>query len=157
LTREEDDMRAASAGWIVWTTLALVVAAGAAGAEEGPGNGKSGGKPSACRQDRERLCPSARGGNEIFQCLKTHEADLSQGCRDQMKVRRQHFEARLKSAQQACEGDIERHCAGVDPGDRRLLQCLRKHESELTNECRSSLPQRRRPKTQKQSPPPPEP
>ena len=135
-------MSGASKIRIVAASLALVLGSTTAGAEGGPRAGKNGGGQGACKQDRERLCPEARGGSEIFHCMKEHEDEISQTCREQIERRREHLEARLKSIQEACEEDVQRHCEQVEPGDRRVLQCLRQHESELSQACRDGLPPR---------------
>ncbi|MGA7328756.1 MAG: cysteine rich repeat-containing protein [Rhodomicrobium sp.] len=45
----------------------------------------------------------------------------------------------LASAQEgpgkACKGDREKFCAGVAPGDGKLGECLKQHETELSSEC----------------------
>ena len=135
-------MSRASKIWIVAVGLALGLGSGAVGAEDAPRAGNDGGGQGVCKQDRDRLCPEARGGNEIFQCMKEHEDELSLTCREQIERRREHLEARLKSIHEACDADIERHCGQVEPGNRRVLQCLRQHESELTQACRDGLPPR---------------
>jgi hypothetical protein len=40
---------------------------------------------------------------------------------------------------QACEGDYQRFCAGVQPGGGRILQCLRTHTKNLSESCRTTL------------------
>ena len=39
----------------------------------------------------------------------------------------------------ACEIDINKLCAGLQPGDERLLQCLKEHREEVTPPCQASL------------------
>lgn len=38
-----------------------------------------------------------------------------------------------------CEGDLRTYCAGVRPGDGRLMQCARTNEAKLSVECRAAL------------------
>jgi hypothetical protein len=46
----------------------------------------AGGPMSACRQDVQTLCPGVqRGGGRIMECLKSHETDVSAGCKTAMK------------------------------------------------------------------------
>jgi hypothetical protein len=44
----------------------------------------------------------------------------------------------LASAQDAspCKADRERLCAGMQPGDEKLRECMKQHEAELSPECK---------------------
>jgi hypothetical protein len=53
------------------------------------------GPMAACRQDVQTLCPGVqRGGGRIAECLKSHETEVSAGCKTAMK------EAHARRAQQ---------------------------------------------------------
>lgn len=46
----------------------------------------AGGPMAACRQDVQTLCPGVqRGGGRIMECLKSHETEISAGCKAAMK------------------------------------------------------------------------
>ena len=54
------------------------------------GRGPTGAARSMCRNDVMRLCPDAVGDMEkIRQCLRTHSAGLSDGCKNALTARRQ--------------------------------------------------------------------
>jgi hypothetical protein len=38
-----------------------------------------------------------------------------------------------------CRQDLDTHCAGVDYGDGRQLQCLFSHKASLTPDCQGAL------------------
>ena len=38
-----------------------------------------------------------------------------------------------------CQADIEKHCASVAPGQGRILDCMKKHSSELSSRCNSAI------------------
>src|SRR6267378_3159321 len=40
------------------------------------------------------------------------------------------------AAEHPCKEDAERLCQGVEPGEGRILQCLKKHEAELSPACK---------------------
>jgi hypothetical protein len=40
---------------------------------------------------------------------------------------------------QACAADIQRLCAGVQPGGGQLVRCIREHRSELSPACQEAL------------------
>ncbi|TPW20711.1 MAG: hypothetical protein FD126_1411 [Elusimicrobia bacterium] len=39
----------------------------------------------------------------------------------------------------ACKGEVERLCKGVEPGQGRILKCMREHEAELPEACRAAI------------------
>lgn len=43
-----------------------------------------------------------------------------------------------------CKADREKFCQGVQPGGGRIVQCLKQHESELSDSCKSAIQQHRR-------------
>lgn len=90
----------------------------------------------ACRADAERLCKGVRpGGGRIAACLQEHAADVSQECQATMTTVREKAAAFME----ACGGDAQKLCAGVKPGRGRVVQCLRSHEAELTEACRTAI------------------
>ena len=40
---------------------------------------------------------------------------------------------------QACGADINRACAGIQPGDGRITGCVREHFTQLSAPCRDAL------------------
>ncbi len=38
----------------------------------------------------------------------------------------------------ACKADLEKLCAGVEPGEGRLIKCLKEKESQVSAECKAS-------------------
>jgi hypothetical protein len=42
---------------------------------------------AACGADAERLCPGLEAGTGLLKCLYSHEADLAQPCKDEMRAR----------------------------------------------------------------------
>ena len=38
----------------------------------------------------------------------------------------------------ACQGDVKRFCSTVQPGEGRIVKCLREHARELSPECRQA-------------------
>jgi hypothetical protein len=40
---------------------------------------------------------------------------------------------------QACAVEIERHCAGVQPGDGRIRACVKEHFTEFSEPCKQAL------------------
>jgi hypothetical protein len=45
----------------------------------------------ACKADKEKFCKDVEmGGGKMKECMKSHEAELSAGCRDMMAKMREH-------------------------------------------------------------------
>ncbi|MCC3244222.1 cysteine rich repeat-containing protein [Methylocystis sp. WRRC1] len=38
-----------------------------------------------------------------------------------------------------CKADVERLCAGIEPGGGRLPQCLKGHKEEMSVDCAQAL------------------
>ena len=39
----------------------------------------------------------------------------------------------------ACEADVKKLCAGVQPGGGRILQCLAQHKAEVSDACKQAV------------------
>lgn len=44
----------------------------------------------------------------------------------------------MHAALETCRPDIERLCPGVEPGDGRIMACMRDHRREITPACRAA-------------------
>jgi hypothetical protein len=85
-----------------------------------------------CAADVQKLCGNVDPGNRgaMLQCLKEHEADLSDAC----KQRLQTF------AHEPCAEDAEKLCTDVQPGNKLgIVHCLREHEADLSDACKERL------------------
>jgi hypothetical protein len=95
----------------------------------------------ACREDIKKLCGDVKpGGGGIRDCMKAHEADLSQGCKDNMAEGKKKFEEKKKELEQACQADIKQFCANVTPGQGREFACLRAYEDKISAGCKEKMP-----------------
>ncbi|MGZ6124222.1 MAG: hypothetical protein ACXWLR_04630 [Myxococcales bacterium] len=89
-----------------------------------------------CQADADRLCKGVEpGGGRIVQCLKQHQTELSQACKDKQKS----FRERAEEIRQACKGDVEQFCGGVVPGRGAIARCLRGHAPQLSAPCKKDL------------------
>ena len=43
----------------------------------------------------------------------------------------------------ACAADTRKLCAGVQPGDGRIVQCFKTHAAELSSDCKAAMTQMR--------------
>jgi hypothetical protein len=93
-----------------------------------------------CAPDIAKYCKGMKpGGGNIAECLKEHEADLSEGC----KAYTAGLREKGKEFAQNCRSDVAKLCKGVQPGGGRIIECLKEHESELSEPCRTHFKQSR--------------
>lgn len=45
--------------------------------------------------------------------------------------------AAAKAGENPCKADIEKFCKDVQPGEGRIVKCLKEHEAELSVECKA--------------------
>ena len=84
----------------------------------------------ACGQDIQKLCAGTEK-MEARKCLRSHRTELSGEC----KAFFQEVRARGGIFRAACGQDVQRFCVGVQPGGRRLVQCLSSHTREVSAAC----------------------
>jgi hypothetical protein len=86
-----------------------------------------------CAEEIAKHCKEVKpGGGRILNCLDEHQKELSDSCRKKLEESKK----KLMEAQQACTGDMEKFCKDVQPGEGRILRCLREHTHELSSACR---------------------
>ena len=89
-----------------------------------------------CADDAAKFCKGMeRGGGRIAACLREHSNELSPACKENLGKAKEH----AREAKEACLDDKEKHCKNVQPGQGRIAQCLKQHESELSAECKEHL------------------
>ncbi len=49
----------------------------------------------------------------------------------------------LAPAGAACKADVQRLCAGVQPGGGRIRACMRQHQQDLSAGCKAAISHRR--------------
>jgi hypothetical protein len=93
-----------------------------------------------CRADVEQFCAAVEpGGGRVASCLSQHELELSPECVTQI----QEMRKRRLAAHEACDDDVDRFCQGIDPGERRIVTCLKEHMRDLSKECRGVMRRQR--------------
>jgi hypothetical protein len=99
-----------------------------------PAKHKMGG--GACKADIDQFCKDAEKG-KIGECLHQHEADLSEGCKKDMKrhEKKKMMEAR-KEVKDACKADVDQFCKDMDKD--KIGDCLKQHKDELSADCKAS-------------------
>ncbi len=139
--------------------VASLLLSGAAAAQDdaSPAPQRGGPGSGVCHADVQRFCDEAKGKPRgVSSCLRSHLEELSPACREQVSRRSQRRQQRAARLQAACEGEMERFCAGSEPG-RGLKACLRQNQAELSETCRAALPKRGRKDRRGGGPPPADP
>jgi hypothetical protein len=91
---------------------------------------------SDCSADVERFCKGLTGRPAaILQCLKGHEAELSEACRASLAK----TSPAVESAVVPCADDFKRFCADVAPQAGARNKCLLDHKSEVSRPCLAFL------------------
>ena len=95
----------------------------------------------ACKDDMKKLCGDIKPGDgRLMDCMKQHEADLSQACKDNRAEMKQKMEEKHKAMKEACAADIKQYCANVTPGEGREFACLRSYEDKISAGCKAQMP-----------------
>jgi Golgi apparatus protein 1 len=84
---------------------------------------------AACAGDIAALCADVEpGAGRVHACLRARISELTPGCRaaEFAEAKREASDVRLNPAiRQACAAEISGVCAGVEPGEGRVIRCLR--------------------------------
>jgi len=89
---------------------------------------------SPCTEDIEAFCKGIKPGEgDILRCLADKSGELSSACKERLDQLKKDF---LASAAD-CEPDVQAFCATVPHTGGRLLQCLKRHEKEVSAPCRA--------------------
>jgi hypothetical protein len=96
-----------------------------------------------CDADTAKLCPGLPlNSKKAFMCLMAYEDNLSIDCKLGIADTAISLEAGMLAIDysiEACEADADKYCLDVQPGEGRIVSCLRKNESRLKQECTAAL------------------
>mgnify|MGYP001157971688 FL=1 len=101
---------------------------------------------SECASEAQVLCQGvAAGGGRVIRCLqeKLDDPRVGKACREAVfgDQQRSHSDVRLhKELSSSCDSDLKLLCAGVEPGEGRVVRCLKDKRAEVTKpDCRNAL------------------
>src|SRR5262245_15074672 len=88
-----------------------------------------------CKAELDSFCKGVTPGEgRILACFYAFEDKLSPRCDYALydaAVRLERAVAALSYGANECKGDIEKHCAGAQPGGGRIVECLKKQGDKL--------------------------
>ncbi len=97
---------------------------------------------NGCKAELERYCGKVTPGEgRILACLYAHNDKLSGRCEYALydaAVQLERAAAALAYVANECGADLRRHCAEVEAGEGRLLDCLLKKDSEVSFRCKQA-------------------
>lgn len=96
-----------------------------------------------CDEDVKQHCPGlGKKSDKIFLCLAAYEEQLTPQCKQGVLEARLAIEtgrAAIAYSIRACEADADTFCLDVQPGQGRMLKCLKTNESSISPACTTAL------------------
>ena len=90
-----------------------------------------------CKSDSEKFCKGiTQPKAKVTQCLLEHTDDLSDGCKADLKIYSEKMRNQTKGV---CKEDVDKFCKWTVPGGGRIIKCLFKNESNLSESCKKIL------------------
>jgi hypothetical protein len=97
---------------------------------------------TGCKAELEKYCSNVTPGEaRILACLYAHNDKLSGRCEYALydaAVQLERAVAALTYVANECAPDLRKHCARVEAGEGRLLECLQKNDAEVSNRCKQA-------------------
>ena len=94
---------------------------------------------AGCAADLENYCSSVSPGEgRLVMCLTAHADKRSANCESALKEARTEAEniiGDIARSIEACAQDIASRCAGTEPGEGRIAQCLMEQRDVLSDTC----------------------
>ena len=98
---------------------------------------------NGCKTEIETYCSQVTPGEgRILACLYAHEDKLSAKCEYALYDAAAQLEravAALSYLANECGPDLEKYCASIGPGKGRLLNCLKKHDKQVSKRCNQAV------------------
>jgi len=96
-----------------------------------------------CDADAAILCPGLPlNSRNSFMCLMAYEDNLSFSCELGIAEAAMTLEQGLMAIDysiKSCEADADKFCLDVEPGEGRIVKCLKQNEANLANQCVTAL------------------
>jgi hypothetical protein len=96
-----------------------------------------------CDEDIKKHCDGlGDNADKVFMCLAAYEEHLTQVCKQgilEAALSVKMGSAALDYSIRACEADADKYCLDVQPGEGRMIGCIKANESEVSEACISAL------------------
>jgi hypothetical protein len=98
---------------------------------------------NGCKIEIEKYCSQVTPGQgRILACLYAHEDKLSAKCEYALYDAAAQLEravAALSYVANECNEDLDKFCESIEPGKGRLLDCLDKHDKQVSKRCKQAI------------------
>ncbi len=98
---------------------------------------------NGCEMELEKYCAQVTPGEgRVLACLYAHEDKLSARCEYALydaAVQLERAVAALTYVANECSADLKKKCRSVKPGEGRLLECLEKHDKQVSERCKQAV------------------
>lgn len=98
---------------------------------------------NGCQTEIATYCKDVTPGEgRVLACLYAHQDKLSGKCEYALydaSARLERAVAALTYLANECSADLAEHCAGVQAGEGRLLECLKANEAKLSSRCKGAF------------------
>jgi hypothetical protein len=96
-----------------------------------------------CQQELETYCKGVTPGEaRVLACLYAYQDKLSARCEyavyDSVAQLGRAVNALTYLANE-CRDDLRTHCASIEPGEGRLLDCVNKNEAKISDRCKRAI------------------
>jgi hypothetical protein len=96
-----------------------------------------------CSKELETYCKNVTPGEgRLLACLYAHGDKLSGRCEYSLYDAAAQLEraiTNLTYVANECKDDLKAHCSSVKLGEGRLINCLNKHEKDVSDRCKQAL------------------
>jgi Cysteine rich repeat len=98
---------------------------------------------NGCKVEIEKYCSQVTPGQgRVLACLYAHGDKLSAKCEYALydaAVQLERAVAALSYVANECDADLEKYCSSISPGEGRLLECLEKHDKQVSGRCKQAV------------------
>jgi len=126
---------------MVCAGLALCALGSVAGAAGGGSLGEQ--VKEGCKAELDSHCKDVTPGEgRLLACLYAYEDKLSSRCDYALydaSMRLERAVAALSHGAHECKSDIDKHCATVQAGEGRIVDCLKKQGDKVSKRCRQAM------------------
>lgn len=96
-----------------------------------------------CEMEIEKYCAQVTPGQgRGLACLYAYGDKLSSKCEYALydaAVQLERAVAALSYVSNECDADLEKYCASIAPGEGRLLECIEKHDKQVSARCKQAI------------------